>query len=112
KFIVLFILGRIFKLRKGYEYLFAFLLSQSSEFAFVLISFSEQNKLFDGQTAGLLLLVVTLSMAISPLLLILNEKAISPLLTSRHNKKEYDMVEPADNPVIIVGFGRFGLVVG
>ncbi|MBN2635502.1 MAG: cation:proton antiporter [Prolixibacteraceae bacterium] len=112
KFTILIILGRIFKLRKGYEFLFAFLLAQSSEFAFVLISFSEQNKLFDEQTAGLLLLVVTLSMAISPLLLILNEKAISPLLTSRHNKKEYDKVEPADNPVIIVGFGRFGLVVG
>ncbi len=112
KFIVLIFLGRIFKLRKGFEFLFAFLLAQSSEFAFVLISFSEQNKLFDERTAGLLLLVVTLSMAVSPLLLIFNDKAISPLLSRRYNKQEYDKVEPSDNPVIIVGFGRFGLVVG
>jgi monovalent cation:proton antiporter-2 (CPA2) family protein len=112
KFIILFILGRFFRLRKGYDFLFAFLLAQSSEFAFVLISFSEQNKLLDQRTSGLLLLMVALSMAISPLLLIFNEKAISPILTRRQNKIEYDEMEPSDNPVIIAGFGRFGLVIG
>lgn len=112
KFIILFILGRFFRLRKGYDFLFAFLLAQSSEFAFVLISFSQQNKLLDDRTSGLLLLMVALSMAISPLLLIFNEKAISPILTHRQNKIEYDDMETSDNPVIIAGFGRFGLVIG
>ena len=112
KFIILFILGRFFRLRKGYDFLFAFLLAQSSEFAFVLISFSQQNKLLDDRTSGLLLLMVALSMAISPLLLIFNEKAISPILTRRQNKIEYDDMETSDNPVIIAGFGRFGLVIG
>ena len=112
KFIVLLILGRFFRLRKGYDFLFAFLLAQSSEFAFVLISFSKQNQLFDERTAGLMLLMVTLSMAISPLLLIFNEKALAPILTRKQNKIEYDYVESSDNPVIIAGFGRFGLVVG
>jgi Kef-type K+ transport system membrane component KefB len=41
KFVVLLILGRIFRLKKGFEFLFAFLLAQASEFAFVLISFSK-----------------------------------------------------------------------
>jgi len=112
KFIILIILGRFFRLRKGYDFLFAFLLAQSSEFAFVLISFSQQNKLLDDRTSGLLLLMVALSMAISPLLLIFNEKAISPILTRRQNKIEYDDMETSDNPVIIAGFGRFGLVIG
>lgn len=112
KFIILLILGRVFRLRKGYDFLFAFLLAQSSEFAFVIISFSQQNKLFDEKTAGLLLLVVALSMAISPLLLIFNEKALAPILSKRQNKTEYDQVESSDNPIIIAGFGRFGLVVG
>lgn len=112
KFIVLIILGRFFKLKKGYEFLFAFLLAQSSEFAFVLISFSKQNQLFDDKTAGLLLLVVTLSMAISPLLLIFNDKAISPILARWQNKLEFDEIEEQENPVIIAGFGRFGLVIG
>lgn len=112
KFTVLISLGRIFRLKKGYDFLFAFLLSQASEFAFVLISFSKQNKLFDEQTAGMMLLVVTLSMAISPLLLIFNEKAVSPILARWQNKLEYDEIEDEENPVILAGFGRFGLVVG
>jgi len=112
KFSVLLVLGRLFRLKKGYEFLFAFLLAQSSEFAFVLISFSKQNQLFDDRTAGLLLLVVTLSMVISPLLLIFNDKAISPILARWQNKLEYDEIDEQENPVIIAGFGRFGLVIG
>jgi len=112
KFVVLLSLGRIFRLKKGYEFLFAFLLSQASEFAFVLISFSKQNKLFDEQTSGILLLVVTLSMAISPLLLIFNDKAVSPILARWQNKLEYDEIDNNENPVILAGFGRFGLTVG
>ena len=112
KFVVLLILGRIFRLKKGFEFLFAFLLAQASEFAFVLISFSKQNKLFDEQTSGMLLLVVTLSMAISPLLLIFNDKAVSPILARWQNKLEYDEIEDEETPVILAGFGRFGLTVG
>ena len=112
KFVVLLILGRIFRLKKGFEFLFAFLLAQASEFAFVLISFSKQNKLFDEQTSGMLLLVVTLSMAISPLLLIFNDKAVSPILARWQNKLEYDDIEDEETPVILAGFGRFGLTVG
>jgi voltage-gated potassium channel Kch len=102
----------LFKLRKGYDYLFAFLLAQSSEFAFVLISFSKMNLLFDAKTAGLLMLVVTLSMVISPLLLIFNDKAIAPILSRKQNKREPEWVDNVENPVIIAGFGRFGLAVG
>jgi voltage-gated potassium channel Kch len=99
-------------LKKGYEFLFAFLLAQSSEFSFVFISFSKQNQLFDEYTAGILLLIVTLSMAITPLLLIFNEKAVSPILERWYNKLEYDDLKDVENPVIIAGFGRFGLVIG
>ncbi len=112
KFIVLLALGRVFRLRKGFDFLFAFLLAQSSEFAFVLISFSKQSQLLDNETAALLLLIVALSMAITPLLLIFNEKALVPVLTRKQNKTEYDYVETSDNPIIIAGFGRFGLVIG
>lgn len=112
KFMVLLALGRIFRLRKGYEFLFAFLLAQSSEFSFVLISFSKQSQLFNEQTSSMLLLIVTLSMAVSPLLLVFNEKAVSPILAKWQNRMEYDTVEESENPIIIAGFGRFGLVVG
>ncbi len=112
KFIILLVLGRFFRLKKGYEFLFAFLLAQSSEFAFVLISFSKQSNLFGDKVAGLLLLVVALSMALSPLLLFFNEKVVSPILQRWQNKLEYEEVEREEKPVILAGFGRFGLVVG
>jgi monovalent cation:proton antiporter-2 (CPA2) family protein len=112
KFLVLIVLGRFFKLKKGYEFLFAFLLAQSSEFAFVLISFSRQSQLFEEKPGGLLLLVVTLSMALSPLLLLFNDKAVSPILARWQNKLEYDDVETQEKPIILAGFGRFGLAVG
>jgi len=51
-------------------------------------------------------------MAFSPLLLIFNDKAISPILARWQNKLEYDEIQKQENPVIIAGFGRFGLVVG
>ncbi|MGM0621706.1 MAG: monovalent cation:proton antiporter-2 (CPA2) family protein [Bacteroidota bacterium] len=112
KFIILLVLGRFFRLKKGYEFLFAFLLAQSSEFAFVLVSFSQQSQLFEEKTAGQILLVVALSMAFSPLLIVLNEKVVSPILERWHNKLDYEEVESEDNPIIIAGFGRFGLAVG
>ncbi|RIH63570.1 potassium transporter [Mariniphaga sediminis] len=112
KFLVLLFLGRFFRLKKGYEFLFAFLLAQSSEFAFVLVSFSKQSQFFEEKTAGLLLLVVALSMALSPLLLLFNDKAVSPILARWQNKLEFDEVEAQENPIILAGFGRFGLIVG
>ncbi len=112
KFIVLLFLGRMFRLKKGYEFLFAFLLAQASEFSFILISFSKQNNLFDEATAAIMLLIVTLSMAVSPLLLILNEKLVNPILARWQNKLEYDDIKQEENPVILAGFGRFGLAIG
>lgn len=112
KFVILLILGRIFRLKKGYEFLFAFLLAQASEFSFVLISFSKQNQLLDERTSAVLLLVVTLSMAISPMLLIFNDRLVSPILARWQNKLEYDKIDEAENPVILAGFGRFGLAIG
>ncbi len=112
KFVVLLILGKAFKLKKGYEFLFAFLLAQASEFSFVLISFSKQNMLLDEHTSAILLLIVTLSMAVSPLLLIFNDKLVSPILARWQNKVEYDEIDEEENPVILAGFGRFGLAIG
>ncbi|MBN1819126.1 MAG: cation:proton antiporter [Prolixibacteraceae bacterium] len=112
KFIVLYLLSKSIRLNKGQGLMFAFSLAQASEFAFVLISFSSQNGLFDNQTSGMLLIIVTLSMVISPLLLILNEKLISPFISGKQNKEESDIPDETDSQIIIAGFGRFGLTVG
>ena len=111
KFIILFVLGRLFGLRGGQNTIFAFSLAQGGEFAFVLVSFSMENTVISSETAGIVLLVVALSMAITPLLLLLNDRVITPLV---HPEKalEHDQIEGNGNPVIIAGFGRFGVVMG
>lgn len=112
KFLVLFVLGRIFGLRKGHDTLFAFSLAQGGEFAFVLISFSNQNNILPPPVSETLLIVVALSMAITPLLLLVNEKLIWPRITFVANEKAEEPIDDHGNPVIIAGFGRFGMTVG
>jgi len=112
KFVILFILGRFFGLRGGQNAIFAFSLAQGGEFAFVLVSFSLENSVINTETSGILLLVVALSMAITPLLLLLNDKVISPSVFRAENTREHDQIKENGNPVIIAGFGRFGVVMG
>ena len=112
KFLVLFILGRFFGLRGGQNTLFAFALAQGGEFAFVLVAFSQQNGIIDGPVSSILLLVVALSMAITPLLLLLNDKLILPMAFKSENIREHQPIEGKGHPVIIAGFGRFGVVMG
>jgi len=112
KALVLFIIGRIFKLQKSQNLTFALALSQVGEFAFVLFSFSRQRGILSPQTTDTLIAVTALSMALTPLLLLLNEKLLQPALTlPDEEEKEADAIEES-NPVIIAGFGHFGNTVG
>ncbi len=112
KFIILFILGKFFGIKGGQNTLFAFSLAQGGEFAFVLVSFSQENSVISSEISGILFLVVALSMAITPLLLLFNDKVIFPLVFRSENTKEHDQIEANGNEVIIAGFGRFGVVMG
>ena len=111
KFIILFILGRIFGLRGGQNTMFAFSLAQGGEFAFVLVSFSLQNGVLDAETSAIIFLVVALSMAITPLLLLFNDKVIMPQVCKAENREE-DTIDDEETPIIIAGFGRFGTILG
>jgi monovalent cation:proton antiporter-2 (CPA2) family protein len=113
KFVILFALGRIFGLRGGHEMLFALALPQAGEFAFVLLSFALQSGVLATTTVSLLLIIVALSMLITPLLLIINEKLIQPRYRDQINAAaEADEIDSKGRKVIIAGFGRFGVNVG
>lgn len=112
KFLVLFILGKFFGLNYGQNTLFSFALAQGGEFAFVLVAFSTKEGVLLGSSADMVLIVVALSMAVTPLLLLMNDKLIMPLVVKAKNEPEHDKIEENDNPVIIAGFGRFGVVMG
>ena len=90
------------------RWLFSFLLSQGGEFAFVVFVVARDARIFDQQWESLLAIAVALSMASTPLLLLLHDK-----LSARRAgaQREADAVS-AEGPVIIAGFGRFGQIVG
>lgn len=112
KAIVLGVLGNRFKLAKDQNLIFALGLSQVGEFAFVLLSFTQQNGILNSYTAGVLTAVVAITMALTPILFLLTEKVLLPRLTrSLQPEKEADRIEEK-NPVIIAGFDTFNNVVG
>lgn len=113
KFILLQGIGRLAKMSRGHRWSFAFAMAQGSEFAFVLFSFAHQVRLFDETLTAILTLTVALSMALTPLLLILNERLQRVWAKESGNvHRSADPIDEYDNPVIIVGFGRFGQVIG
>jgi glutathione-regulated potassium-efflux system ancillary protein KefC len=112
KFSILFILGRFFGLRSGQTTLFSFALAQGGEFAFVLVAFSQENGVISAQVSGILFILVALSMAVTPLLLLFNDKVVQPLVVRSRNQPDHDEIEERGNPVIIAGFDGFGVVIG
>lgn len=110
---VLFAGGRTTRLSNDQNLLFAFGLAQVGEFAFVLFSFSGQLNITDTPTTELLMAVTALSMTLSPLLLLINEKYIDPRFGIRQaaEEKSPDHIEEK-HPVILAGFGHFGSTIG
>ncbi|MEM9349822.1 MAG: monovalent cation:proton antiporter-2 (CPA2) family protein [Pseudomonadota bacterium] len=105
---VLFTLGWVFKLRERAHWLFTLSLAQAGEFGFVLITFAQQTEVLLPSMAQLLLLIVALSMLITPLLFIAYERLTHRLGDMEH--PEPDEISAQDK-VIIAGIGRFGQIV-
>jgi glutathione-regulated potassium-efflux system ancillary protein KefC len=90
--------------------LFAALLSQGGEFAFVVFGVARGARLLPGNWDKLLTLAVALSMALTPILII--GATFLARRTESSKKREADSVEDEGAPVIIAGFGRFGQIIG
>ncbi|WP_425072683.1 monovalent cation:proton antiporter-2 (CPA2) family protein [Sagittula sp. S175] len=106
---VLYILARAFGLRKRGQWLFTLGLAQAGEFGFVLVSFGVAQKVFPEVLASRLLLVVALSMLITPLLFLIFDQ-LRARLEAAQEHREADVIDE-EGPVIIAGIGRFGQVV-
>jgi monovalent cation:H+ antiporter-2, CPA2 family len=106
---ILFVLGHMFKLRGRDKWLFALGLAQAGEFGFVLVSFSVTTNVMPDDVAETLLLVIALTMLITPLLFILYD-FISKRSADAHIRPPDDEIDE-EGTVIIAGVGRFGQVV-
>jgi glutathione-regulated potassium-efflux system protein KefB len=112
KGLVLFLLGKFFKIGKDQNLIFSFALSQVGEFAFVLFSFSLDQQIFEQETVSMMIAVVAISMALTPLLMMINERFILPQIgVPEKEEKPSDEIDEK-NPVIVAGFGHFGNTVG
>jgi len=103
---VLAVLAIVFKLRGADRWLLALSLAQAGEFGFVLLSFSVSSMILPQMLADQLLLVVALSMMLTPLLFIFYDRVIVPRYAVVENGEADDIEEQGQ--VLIAGGGRIG----
>jgi monovalent cation:H+ antiporter-2, CPA2 family len=112
KLFILLIIGKIFKFPLNQNLTFSIGLAQIGEFGFVLFSLIGKLKILSKEYIDMMMVVTASSMAVTPLLILLNEKLIQRWF--RHvepEKKEADQIEE-NNKVIIAGFSHFGSTIG
>jgi len=100
--------GWIFRVRGSQRWLMALGLAQTGEFGFVLLSFSVANKVLPSHLASQLMLVVALSMLLTPLLFIAWDR-LQSMHENRDTTPPDEILEKED--VIIIGHGRVGGIV-
>lgn len=85
-------------------------ISQGGEFAFVILGIAVGAGILTQSISDLVILVVTISMAVTSLLYLLSERLLSPAPPAE--APDETMPQDLTHPVIIAGFGRFGQMIG
>lgn len=87
--------------------------SQGGEFAFVVFGLATSTAALTQDMSQLLVLVVSLSLAVTPLAFAGFERFVAPRLVPKKEEKAFDtLTTEGEPPVVIAGFGRVGQVVG
>jgi len=111
KFLVLMLLSVIFRIKGRSRWLFSLSLAQAGEFGFVLLSFSTNLNVLPTALGERLLIVVALSMLITPLLFIFYDYLHKRMRDTAGDTPDDDDIVDEHGPVIIAGIGRFGQIV-
>ncbi|PTQ71328.1 monovalent cation:proton antiporter-2 (CPA2) family protein [Celeribacter persicus] len=109
KGLILYAIGRIFKLRKRAQWLFTLSLAQAGEFGMVLTTFSLQQGVLTSYLGERVLLVIALSLLFTPLFFMLHDY-LRAKLSERAEDQPADEIDDQQK-IIIAGLGRFGQVV-
>ena len=86
-------------------------LAAGGEFAFVVFKLGKDQGLFDARTHDMLLMTITLSMAITPLLLLACARLLKRPQPAREVPEHYKSIQANTPRVVIVGMGRMGQIV-
>jgi len=107
KALILYLLGRWYGLEQGPARRLGLTLAQGGEFAFVLIAAGQANGVLGKNYGELLAVIITLSMALTPVVLALERWLFR---NSAKPQRAFDVLPEKDGHVVIAGFGRFGQV--
>ena len=95
---------------------FVMLLAQGGEFGFVVFQTALGGGVISPQMSSLLVASVAISMLLTPLLLVLNDRLLAPHLAARaalsQGPQLDEIADEQQAPIIICGFGRYGQIVG
>jgi glutathione-regulated potassium-efflux system ancillary protein KefC len=106
---VLWLIARPLTVPRKQRWWFAALLGQGSEFAFVVFGAAQTAQVLDSEWAKALTLTVALSMAATPLLLLVLARLEAG---GGDREQEADAIDEEEARVIVAGFGRFGQISG
>lgn len=113
KSLIVIALGALFRFNWGTAIHAGLLLSQGGEFAFILFKLASRQGIIPSHASEILMVVVTITMALTPLLSIIGNLVAEHL--DKREKMNYQDVnkDVADlyNHVVIIGFGRVGKMV-
>lgn len=112
KGIVIYTLARTIGLPMQERPVFALLLAQGGEFAFVVFQAASGSHVFSDRVASLLIGSVAVSMLVSPLILVAIDRFVAPRFANCGMPQLDEISEQQEAPIIIAGFGRYGQIVG
>ena len=110
KVAVMYVIARVAGTRNDDAQRIAVWLAQGGEFAFVLFSAARVEGILDASTTQFLVLAVTVSMLLAPLMFVAHDRMLDRWL-ERRKAPEFDEIDAPGNPVIIAGYGRYGQIV-
>ncbi|NBV06759.1 MAG: potassium transporter [Proteobacteria bacterium] len=111
KALILFTLGKAFKISTFDSIFYAVILAQGGEFAFVLFQFAQSLMILDAQKVKFLTLVVAISIAATPVILHWVSLLLDRYYKATFKEIPFDAIDQK-NAIILSGFGRFGQVIG
>ncbi len=110
KFILLYVIGRLAGTTAPSARKLGLALAQGGEFAFVLFAAAATVGIIAAPVSQLLVVAVTVSMLIAPLLFVLEDKVLAPALDHKETR-EFDTIDAPEGHVVIAGYGRVGQII-
>jgi glutathione-regulated potassium-efflux system protein KefB len=110
KFALVFAIARVAGNEREPSWRLALALAQGGEFAFLLFAMASELGVLSSAVSEALVLAVTVSMLLAPLIFAIQDRIVDPWLAQR-GEPEFDAIDEPANPVIIAGYGRVGQVV-